>query len=228
MAGSERQEELIETHRAIQEAELPYILIGGWAVSAFQPRLTMDVDMVIPSSALDEYERVLDGLGFEKELDPDVSNIYDGRMIQFEKQVGENSIAFDALVAAVRCRQTDAKWSYEYLEKHSVRKPLKIAPGLESRIPEPALLFALKLHSGRRADARDLVVIGSSVDWENIERHVHRGDLGQLRGNIDQVLAEIQKDQFRDSFHGVFRQDELDESDVDNLESFLDELREAL
>lgn len=228
MAGSERQDELIETHRAIQEAELPYVLIGGWAVSAFQARLTMDLDMVIPSSALDEYERVLDDIGFVKELDADVSNIYEGRMIQFEKQVGEHSVAFDALVGAVRCRQTDAEWSYEYIENHSVRKPLKIAPDLESRIPEPALLFALKLHSGRRADARDLVVIGSSVIWKNIERHVHRGDPALLKDSIDQILAEIQKDQFRDSFHGVFRQDKLDESDVDELQDFLEQLRGEL
>lgn len=228
MAGSERQDELIETHRAIQEAGLPYVLIGGWAVSAFQARLTMDVDMVLPRGALDDYERVLDELGFTKERDSDVSNIYEGRMIHFEKQVGEHAIAFDALVGAVRCRQTDAEWSYEYLEDHSILETLTIAPDLESRIPEPALLFALKLHSGRRADARDLVVIGSRATWETIEQHLHRGEPSQLRERIEQVLAEIQKDQFRDSFHGVFRQDELDESNVDELLNYLQDLRERI
>lgn len=228
MAGSERQEVLIETHRAIQAAELPAILIGGWAVSAFQPRLTMDIDMVIPSGALEEYERVLDELGFEKELDAAVPNSYEGRIVHFEKPVGEHAVAVDALVDAVRCRQTDAEWSYDYLEKHSVRRPLKIAPDLEARIPEPALLFALKLHSGRRADARDLVVIGSSAMWEEIERHVHRGNPSLLTDSIDRVLAEIQTDQFRDSFHGVFRQDELNDADVDELQDFLEQLSQAL
>lgn len=180
MVGSERQHELIETHRAIQEEELPYVLIGDWAVSAFQARLTMDIDMVIPTRALNEYERVLKELGFYKELDVDVSNVYEGRMIQFEKQIGENSITFDALVGAVRCRQTDAEWSFDYLKGHSIFETLTIAPDLESRIPEPALLFAIKLHSGRTADARDLVVIGSRVVWENIEQHLHRGEPSQL------------------------------------------------
>lgn len=228
MAGSERQGELIETHRAIQDAGLPYVLIGGWAVSAFQARLTMDVDMVIPTSALDDYELVLDELGFTKERDADVSNIYEGRMVQFEKQVGENSIAFDALVGAVRCRQTDAEWSYDYLQDHSILETLTIAPDLESRIPEPALLFALKLHSGRTADARDLVVIGSRVTWKNIEHHLHRGEPSQLKEGLDGVLEEIQKDQFRDSFHGPFQQHQLDESNVEDLIRYLQDLRERI
>lgn len=228
MAGSARQRELIETQRAVLEAGLPYVLIGGWAVSAFQARLTMDVDMVIPKQSLDDYGRVLEGLGFTKELDADVSNVYERRMIQFEKRVGENAIAFDALVGAVRCRQTDAEWSYDYLEAHSVLETLTIAPDLEMRIPEPALLFALKLHSGRTADARDLVVIGSRTTWENIEQHLYRGDESRLMESIDRVVADIGTDQFRDSFHGVFRQDELDEDDVDELQGYLRRLKKRI
>lgn len=36
MSLQERQAELIGTHRAVQDAELSYVLVGGWAVSAFQ------------------------------------------------------------------------------------------------------------------------------------------------------------------------------------------------
>lgn len=55
MSLPERQSELIDTHRAIQDAGLPYVLVGGWAVSAFQTRFTTDVDMVLPETSLDEY-----------------------------------------------------------------------------------------------------------------------------------------------------------------------------
>lgn len=228
MAGTERQHELVDTHRSIQEAGLPHVLIGGWAVSAFQTRITMDVDMVIPTRSLDEYQDILGGLGFTKEVDVDVSNKYEGRMIQFVKQVGEHSVAFDALVGAVRCRQTNAEWSYQYLEDHSIREALTIAPDLEARIPEPALLFAMKVHSGRRADARDLVVLGANTEWPKIEEHLHRGEIPRLEERIDQVLAETHDDQFRDSFHGVFREDELDDSAVDTLQEYLQRLKESL
>jgi hypothetical protein len=33
-----RQSELVDTLRAIQTEELPYVLVGGWAVSAYQTR----------------------------------------------------------------------------------------------------------------------------------------------------------------------------------------------
>lgn len=59
MSLSERQAELVETHRAVHDADLPYVLVGGWAVSAFQTRFTTDVDMVIPETALEEYDELL-------------------------------------------------------------------------------------------------------------------------------------------------------------------------
>ena len=89
MSLSERQAELVDTHRAIQDADLPYVLVGGWAVSAFQTRITVDVDMVIPESSLEDYDALLGELGYQKESDTDVSNIYEGRMVQYVKPVGE-------------------------------------------------------------------------------------------------------------------------------------------
>jgi hypothetical protein len=153
MSLQERQAELIDTHRAVQAEKLPYVLVGGWAISAFQTRFTTDVDMVIPETELDAYDVLLDELGYSKAFDNDVANVYEGRIVRYEKPVGDNAVEFDALVGALRCRQTDAEWSYRYLHEHSIVESLEVAEGLTARIPEPALLLALKLHSGRLADA---------------------------------------------------------------------------
>lgn len=169
MSLQERQAELVDTHRAIQTEELPYVLVGGWAVSAFQTRFTTDIDIVIPKTELDAYDTLLNGLGYSKEFDEDVSNVYEGRIVRYQKAVGDNAVEFDALVGALRCRQTDAEWSYRYLHEHSVVESLEVAEDLTARIPEPALLFALKLHSGRLADARDLVVVGSEAEFDQID-----------------------------------------------------------
>lgn len=148
MSLTERQAELIDTHRAIQRDNLPFVLVGGWAVSAFQTRFTTDVDMVIPETAVEAYDGLLRERGYTKEFDSDIANIYEGRIVRYETVVGENTVEFDALVDALRCRQTDAEWSYRYLSEHSVIESLAVAEDLTARIPEPALLFALKLHSG--------------------------------------------------------------------------------
>ena len=228
MSLPERQSELVDTHRAVRDAELPYVLVGGWAVSAFQTRFTTDIDTVIPDTALDEYDSLLRDLGYEKQFEKDVSNEYDGRMVQYTKQVGDNEVKFEALVDAMGCRQTDAEWSYRYLHEHSTVESLDVAEDLDGRIPEPALLFAMKLHSGRKADTRDLVVISTRAEFDRIERHVHRGDPKKLDGQIEIVLNRLQQDSFKDSFKGVFRQETLPADAVDDLVSFLSEQRDQL
>ncbi|WP_324666197.1 hypothetical protein [Haloarcula sediminis] len=228
MSLPERQSELVDTHRAVRDAELPYVLVGGWAVSAFQTRFTTDIDTVIPDTALDEYDSLLRDLGYEKQFEKDVSNEYDGRMVQYTKQVGDNEVKFETLVDAMGCRQTDAEWSYRYLHEHSTVESLDVAEDLDGRIPEPALLFAMKLHSGRKADTRDLVVISTRAEFDRIERHVHRGDPKKLDGQIEIVLDRLQQDGFEDSFKGVFRQETLPADAVNDLVSFLSEQRDQL
>lgn len=221
MSLPERQAELVETHRAVHEADLPYVLVGGWAVSAFQTRFTTDVDMVIPETALEEYDELLRDSGYIKKGDDDVSNIYEARMIQYEKSAGDYAVEFDILVEALRCRQTDAEWSYRYLQQHSLVESLEVAEDLSARIPEPSLLFALKLHSGRLADARDLLVLGANVEYDRIGHHLNRGDSEKLADRIGSVLEVLERDGFEDSFKGVFRQQDLPEEDLENLIQFL-------
>jgi len=221
MSLPRRQAELVETHRAVHEANLPYVLVGGWAVSVFQTRFTTDVDMVIPETALEDYDELLRDRGYTKEADDDVSNTYEGRMIQYEKQVGDYAVEFDALVGALRCRQTDAEWSYRYLHEHSVVESLEVAEDLAARIPEPSLLFSLKLHSGRLADARDLLIVGANAKYVRIGEHVHRGDSGKLANRIESVLDVLEQEGFEDSFKGVFQQQELPEAELEELIRFL-------
>jgi hypothetical protein len=225
MSLPERQDELVDTHRAVRDAGLPYVLVGGWAVSAFQIRFTTDIDTVIPGTALDDYDSLLGDLGYEKQFDVDVSDEYEGRMIQYEKPVGEYAVTFEALVDAIRCRQTDAEWSYRYLHEHGSIESLEVAEDLAARIPEPALLFAMKLHSGRKADTRDLVVISTRADFDRIERHLHRGDPERLAMRIQTVIERFEADNFEDSFKGVFQQGEIPSDQVDELISFLSDQR---
>ena len=180
------------------------------------------------ATALDEYDSLLVDLGYEKQFEKDVSNEYEGRMVQYAKPVGENEVKFETLDDAMGCRQTDAEWSYRYLHEHSTVDSIDVAEDLEGRIPEPALLFAMKLHSGRKADTRDLVVISTQAEFDRIERHLHRGDPEKLDEQIGIVLGRLQQDGFEDSFKGVFRQEELPADAITKLVSFLSEQRDQI
>jgi hypothetical protein len=228
MNNQARQDELVETHRNVHTAGLPYVLVGGWAVSAFSTRFTTDIDTVIPATALDSYDSLLSDLGYEKQFEKDVSNEYEGRMVQYRKPVGENAVSFEVLVDAMGCRQTDAEWSYRYLEEHSRVESIDVAPDLEGRIPEPALLFAMKLHSGRKADTRDLVILSTQTEFDRVQRHVHRGDSKKLARRIASVLDQLEEEGFEDAFKGVFQQQEVPVDAIDDLVTFLSEQQEKL
>jgi hypothetical protein len=227
MSLGDREAELLNTLEAVIDAELPYVLIGGWAIAAFNQRFTTDVDVVIPGQAVDDYAALLTDRGYEKTADVERNDIYEGRTLRFEKDIG-NPVRFDAMVDALGCRQTAAEWSYRYLTEHSTTEELRTGRPVTARIPERELLFAVKLHSGRKADTRDLVVLAGGADFDRIETHLHRGDPEKLAERIDTVLSRLTAAEFEDAFKGVFEQKAVPEQDIDTVVDFLRTQRENL
>lgn len=227
MSPGERESELLETMDAVIDAELPYVLVGGWAIAAFDQRFTTDVDIVIPATAVDDYTAILADRAFEKTADREWNDPYEGRTIRFEKDVGY-PVRFDVMVDALGCRQTEATWSYRYLAQHSVATELKTGRPVTARIPEQELLFAVKLHSGRRADSRNLVVLATGADFDRVTTHLHRGDLQKLAERIDIVLERLSAEGFEDAFKGVFERQTVPDRDVEVVVEFLRDQRRRL
>ncbi|AQL43326.1 hypothetical protein BV210_11765 [Halorientalis sp. IM1011] len=227
MSLGEREDELLDTLETVIDADFPYVLVGGWAIAAFNQRFTTDVDVVIPGQALDDYTALLTGRGYEKTADVERNELYEGRTVRFEKDVG-NPVQFDVMVDALGCRQTEAEWSYRYLSEHSVTEELGTSRPISARIPEPELLFAVKLHSGRKADTRDLVVLGRDADLERIAMHLNRGDSEKLARRIGVVMDRLTSPGFADSFKGVFEQQTVPEQDIDAVKEFLLNQRDRL
>ncbi|PSP68639.1 hypothetical protein BRC85_02040 [Halobacteriales archaeon QS_1_69_70] len=220
MSLGEREAELLDTLETVIDAELPYVLVGGWAIAAFNQRFTTDVDVVIPAQAVDDYTDLLTDRGYEKTSDVERSGLYESRTIRFRKDIG-NPVGFDAMVDALGCRQTEAEWSYRYFVQHFVTEQLRTGRPITARIPERELLFAVKLHSGRRADSRDLVVLAAGADFDRIATHLHRGDPEKLAGRIDTVLDRLTGEDFADAFKGVFEQQTVPDKDIDAVVEFL-------
>jgi hypothetical protein len=220
MSLGEREDELLETLEAVIDADLPYVLVGGWAIAAFDQRFTTDVDIVIPAQALDEHTSLLSERGYEKIADVERNELYEGRTVRFEKDIG-NPVRFDAMVDALGCRQTEAEWSYRYLTQHSATEELRTGRPVTARIPERELLFAMKLHSGRKADTRDLVVLAAAADFERIATHLHRGDTEKLAARIEVVLDRLTAEGFEDAFKGVFERQTVPEETVGAVTEFL-------
>lgn len=218
---------LLKTLQSINDADYPYVLVGGWAVTAFNQRFSTEVDLVIPETALHEYNSFLTEQGYEQTGEYDTSALYEGRFIQYSNDVG-NPVNVELLVNALRCRQTDAEWSYRYLEQHSQPATVGRTLTVETRIPELELLLAIKLHSGRLTDVRDVISAATNADFDRVETHLHRGDLAALATQLNGVRDQLDEESFAGAFKGKFQQNTMPEDDITRVHAFLTDQLEQL
>ena len=227
MSLPDREQELLTTLDAINDADLPYVLVGGWAVTAFNQRFSTDVDLVIPETAVDDYASFLLDRDYERTSEHDTSGIYEGRFIQYSKDVG-NPVSIELMVNALRCRQTDAEWSYRYLDQHAQPVTVGRTQSMDARIPERELLLAIKLHSGRFTDARDVVAAAAEADFDRVEMHLHRGDAEALAEQLASISEQLADESFIDSFKGEFQQQSVPDATIERVRDFLAGRQERL
>ena len=203
----ERENEMLRTIRRLREENLEFIVVGGYAVSALaRHRFSVDCDIVVPQERRVKFEEVLKKEGFSKHVQKaGFDAAYGGELISYVKKVDGLPVAVDLLVGSLVCRATQASWSFDYIKRFSVTATISgYGFSVECRIPERELLIAFKLHSGRRADVRDFVMLSENADRSKILKHLKRGDERKLRGQIAAVLRALEDKNLVDSLKGVF------------------------
>jgi hypothetical protein len=222
MKRADRENEIFETLQEFTENELDFIVVGGYGVSAYQHRFSVDADLVIREKDLQKFAEVVENRGFEKEKDREL-DVYGGRYIAYIKDK-ELPITIDLLVDKLKCRQTDASWSYNYFQKHSHNKTIQgTEKEVEVQVPEKELLIAVKLHSGRRTDARDVVALAQDIDTEQVLKHLDRGNKQKLHNILEKIDERIGSEEFEDSFKGVFSQGKLPEQEISLIQEIIEE-----
>ena len=227
MSLPDREQELLTTLEAITDSNLPYVLVGGWAVTAFNQRFSTDVDLVVPEEAVETYDSFLRDHEYERTTEHDTSGIYDGQFIQYSKDVG-NPVSIDLMVNALRCRQTEGEWSYRYLDQHARSVTVGRTLSVDTRIPERELLLAIKLHSGRFTDARDVVAAATDADFDRVETHLHRGDPQALSEQFAGISDQLADESFLDAFKGEFQQQTVPDATIERVRDFLAAQQERL
>jgi len=207
MAFIERETEILKVLRRLVDARLDFIVIGGYAVSALaRHRYSVDCDVAIQKKRLKEFESILTREEFTKYLEKaGFDEVYGGEFISYRKEVDKLPVTVDLLVGSLVCRATGAAWSFDYIQRHSIEANV---PGMEAsvscRIPEKELLIAFKVHSGRRADIRDIVMLRENADLEKVLDHLKRGRTEALRDQISKITEVLKDENLVDSLKGVF------------------------
>ena len=201
-----RENEILHTINRLRE-DVDFVVVGGYAVSGLgKHRFSVDCDLVISKMNLRETEMVLRELEFEREVEKKgFDGTYAGEFIRYVKKVDGLPVTFDLLVGSLVCRTTEAAWSFEYIKKHSVEATIG---GIESsvmcRVPEKELMIAFKIHSARRTDVRDLVMLMGDSDMEKVLTHLQRGKAEMLKEHVNSIIQMLSDENLVDSLKGVF------------------------
>jgi hypothetical protein len=202
-----KENNIFEVLQVFLDSKLDFVVVGGYAVSAFKHRFSVDAHIVIKSEHLPKFEEILIKKDFKRTIVKILGNIYSSRFIRYEKEQASVDILIDALAS----RRTNASFSYELLYNNSIKKKIAgIEKEIHARIPIKELLIVMKLHSGRLTDFRDIAALAQDSNLDIIKKFLFIGDLNVLKRN-QAKLHEIVKDKkFVDSFGGVFIEKKFD------------------
>jgi len=203
-----RENEIFLTLNRFVEEELDFVVVGGYAVSGLgKHRFSVDCDVVISKNEVGKTEELLQRIGFERNVEKTgFDETYAGEFLSYKKKVGELSVTFDLLVGSLVCRTTGAAWSFDYIKKHSVQVAIA---GIETvancRIPEKELMIAFKIHSARRTDVRDIIMMIENADLDKVLTHLNRGKTELLKTQVSNIMEMLNDVKLINSLKGVFR-----------------------
>lgn len=202
-----RETDILKALKTLVETKLDFVVVGGFAVSGLtRHRFSVDCDVVVARRELEKLERILEREGFTKHVErAGFDEVYGGEFISYKKEVEELPVTFDLLVGSLVCRATDAAWSFDYIKKHSIQANIAgIETSVTCRVPEKELLIALKIHSARKADIRDVVMLRERADFEKVLKHLRKGREEAVRDQIIRVIQALKDPRLVDSLKGVF------------------------
>jgi len=207
-------EELIAKENAIFDilqrfidAKLDFVIVGGYAVSAYKHRFSVDADIVLHSSDLEKFEAIMKKEGFSKTREKELENMYSSKFMRYKN----DAVSVDMLIDGLASRSTDASFSYELLANHaSKRKIIGTEKTIETLVPSKEMIIIMKIHSGRLTDFRDIAALAKDTNIETIRKFLFIGNIKVVQDNLDKLQKTVKDKNFVDSFKGVFMEKKFD------------------
>lgn len=204
-----RENEIFSILEGFTDEKLEFIVVGGYAVSSFKHRFSVDADIVISSENLGKFEKILKKRKFKKTITKNLENIYSSKFMRYEKE--EFKVSVDLLIDALSSRTTDASFSFDMFSENSIKRSIiGIEKEITARIPKKELLIATKIHSGRLTDFRDIAALAKNTNLDLIKEFISKGDLEKVRENLGKLSKVVNDKNFIDSFKGVFLEKKFD------------------
>ena len=216
----ERENEILRLIELFKENNLRFIVVGGYAVSTYKKRFSIDLDVVILEEDFLKFEKLLSNEGYSISYEKEIALLYGENFKRFSKKINDLPVDVDLLINGLVSRTTDSTWSFKNIDKNSHNRKLN---NLEFLIPIKELLISMKMHSGRFSDIRDIVAL-MPCDKNKLKQFLLRGNLSNLKNSIKKQFLFLEKPQFDDSFKGIFGIQAYNQKDVEFAKKLFKEL----
>ena len=202
-----RENEIIGMLEKLVASRLDFAVIGGYGVSAYRHRFSVDADIVIRKEDAEKFQNILRESGYRKTISRVLENTYSSEFVRYEKS--QPNVNMDLLIGGIGVRQTGTSFGFDFIFGNSGKKEIEGSErSVTCMVPIKELLIILKLHSGRLTDLRDVAALCFGLDFEFIKKHLFRGNVKTLNENMGKLDSLIDKQEFQDSFKGVFMEKE--------------------
>ena len=209
--------------------EREYAVIGGYAVTSFGfARFSVDLDITIPESELSFFKKLTQDNGFVLTIVKE-DLAYSGRFERHEKGL----VSIDLLINGVQSRQTGYLYPFQYLYKNSqIRETSGWNPTNKAKaiLVKKEMLIALKIHSMRMADKRDIIMLCyEKPDTQSILTHLKDSPRKKIIEHITELLSAFSNNKFKDSLKGVYSiNDKIYKKTIENCQQTVIELKNQL
>ncbi|MBI2656799.1 hypothetical protein HYX03_03600 [Candidatus Woesearchaeota archaeon] len=221
----ERENEIFDILDSFNKAGLKYVLIGGYAVSAYMHRFSVDADVCIDKNDLSLFKDILKAKHFVLFKRKELEDIYKGEFESYTKKV-KLPITVDLMIGSVASRQTNASVSFHQLYSSSIVKKITgIEKTINARIPVKEILIAVKIHAARLTDARDIVALCHDIDFDVVAKFMKDKNQQEIQNNLNKLLSYFTSDNFKDAFKGVFSIEKLPKGNIENAIKLIEMLK---
>jgi len=221
---SKREKECFDFLKQIPKQKR-YVVIGGYAVTSFGfPRFSVDLDITLSENEITFFKKLLSEQDFIlKSTKEDLA--YSGRFERYEKGL----VNIDLLINGVQSRQTNYLYPFEYIYKNSETRETNGWNPLNKskvRIVKKELLIALKIHSMRMADKRDIIMLCyEKPDAKKILNHLEKSPKDTIKKHITELQRVFSDNKFKDSLKGVYSvNDKIYNKTIKNFQLILNEI----
>ena len=120
----EREKEVLRLIGLFIENKFRFIVVGGYAISTYKKRFSVDLDVVIKESDISKFEELLLKEGYSICYEKEIALLYGENFKRLRKKMNNLPVYADLLINGLVTSTTDATWSFEKIEKNYQERKL--------------------------------------------------------------------------------------------------------